>query len=84
MYNLGAFFRKYYANFLSEFYSFNETRILSSYADRCHMSAQLLLAGLYPPKKEQIWTTELLWQPIPVHDMPRHLDNVCRNIVLKK
>lgn len=78
MYNLGVYFRKHYAKFLSEYYSSNETYILSSYAERCHMSAQLLLAGLYPPKKEQVWTPELLWQPIPINDIPRHLDNVCK------
>lgn len=40
------------------------------------MSAQLLLAGLYPPHKEQIWTSEILWQPIPINDNPRTLDKV--------
>lgn len=50
--------------------------VLSSYADRCHMSAQLLLAGLYKPVRNQIWNSDLLWQPIPVHELPRNLDNV--------
>lgn len=76
MYNLGILLRKRYMHFLSEYYLTNETYVFSSYAERCHMSAQLLLAGLYPPKKEQIWSTELLWQPIPIHDLPRNLDNV--------
>lgn len=59
--------------------------MFSSYADRCHMSAQLLLAGLYPPKKEQIWSEHLSWQPIPVPDLPRLLDNVSfREIVITK
>lgn len=40
------------------------------------MSAQLLLAGLYPPQKEQIWSTDILWQPVPIHGNPRNLDNV--------
>lgn len=40
------------------------------------MSAQLVLAGLYPPKKEQLWSSEILWQPVPIHDNPRNLDKV--------
>lgn len=40
------------------------------------MSAYLNLAGLYSPKEEQIWNANLLWQPIPVHTIPRKIDDV--------
>lgn len=76
MYDLGLKLRTIYPEFVPEYYVPNETYVYSSYADRCHMSAQLLLAGLYPPYKEQIWNLELPWQPVPVNDIPRHLDNV--------
>lgn len=85
MYDFGLLLRKTYARFLSEYYFPNETYVLSSYADRCHMSAQMMLAGLYPPVKEQIWNSELLWQPIPVHGIFRHSDKVFlfKKIVLR-
>ena len=76
MYKLGQEFREMYEQFLATEYISENVYTLSSYADRCQMSAQLLLAGLYPPVKEQIWNTNIMWQPIPVHYLQRHLDNV--------
>ena len=40
------------------------------------MSAMSNLAGLYPPKGEQIWNPALHWQPIPVHTLPMEEDNI--------
>lgn len=40
------------------------------------MSAQACLSGLYPPTNEERWNDEILWQPIPVHSSPCHLDHV--------
>lgn len=42
------------------------------------MSAEANLAGFYPPKGSMIWNNTLLWQPIPVHVVPRATDNVLR------
>lgn len=28
------------------------------------------MAGLFPPKNDEIWNEELNWQPIPVHVIP--------------
>lgn len=35
--------------------------------DRTIMSAQLVMGGMFPPQGNQIWNTDLNWQPIPVH-----------------
>lgn len=38
------------------------------------MSAQANLAGLFPPRKDDIWNSFISWQPIPVHAVPTNLD----------
>ena len=40
------------------------------------MSAMSNLAGLYPPKGNQVWNPHILWQPIPVHTKPLAEDNL--------
>jgi hypothetical protein len=76
MFRLGEFLRTRYNGYLSELYSPNDFLMKSSANDRCLMSAQVVLAGLYPPTGSQVWNPDLKWQPIPVHSTPRHLDQV--------
>ncbi|XP_025830640.1 venom acid phosphatase Acph-1-like [Agrilus planipennis] len=76
MYTLGQQLRERYSDYLPEYYLPEEVLTYSSYSDRCLISAELLLAGLYPPVGQQIWNPDLLWQPIPVHYNPRNLDNI--------
>uniref|UniRef100_A0A6P7GAB6 acid phosphatase n=1 Tax=Diabrotica virgifera virgifera TaxID=50390 RepID=A0A6P7GAB6_DIAVI len=66
-YKLGQWLRQKYKGFLNESYSNKDIYVQSSNIDRCLMSASATLAGLYPPKGDQVWNDELLWQPIPVH-----------------
>lgn len=35
------------------------------------MTAQCVVAGLFPPNEDEIWNKKLdLWQPIPIHTVP--------------
>ncbi|XP_066995857.2 testicular acid phosphatase homolog [Anabrus simplex] len=81
MFEMGEKLRTYYDGFLSDIYSPDDILILSSDNDRCLMSAETYLAGLYPPHESQKWHPDLNWQPIPVHSTPRNLDSL---IVVKK
>ncbi|KRT78746.1 Phosphatase [Oryctes borbonicus] len=81
MYDLGKMIRAEYSWFTPQYYLANDVYVFSSYADRCQMSAQLLLAGLYPPVGEQIWNKDLLWQPIPIYSVARSADD---KIALKR
>lgn len=42
----------------------------SSNIDRTLMSAELVLASLFPPSVREMWTKNITWQPIPVHTKP--------------
>lgn len=76
LYELGKKYRSYYSNFLPEEYLEKDVFVRSSDKSRCLMSAYTFLAGLYPPTERQLWHPEIPWQPIPVHSLPRGLDNI--------
>ncbi|XP_075981914.1 lysosomal acid phosphatase-like isoform X2 [Anticarsia gemmatalis] len=76
LYELGKKYRSYYANFIPEEYLEKDVYVRSSDSSRCLMSAYTFLAGLFPPTERQMWHPEVMWQPIPVHSLPRELDNV--------
>ncbi|KAJ8972003.1 hypothetical protein NQ314_000434, partial [Rhamnusium bicolor] len=80
-YELGKWFRIRYGSFLPETYSPNDIYVRSSDKDRTLMSAEANLAGLYPPKKSQIWNQKLSWRPIPIHTVREEEDKV---IAMKK
>ncbi|RLW10324.1 hypothetical protein DV515_00002338 [Chloebia gouldiae] len=44
--------------------------IRSTDCDRTLMSAEANLAGLYPPRGQEMFNPNISWQPIPVHTVP--------------
>lgn len=83
-FELGKYLRQRYAKLLGDgSYSPDTVFTVSSALDRTINSASLVLAGLFPPQKHQVWNQELLWQPIPVYVIPQSEDyfiraeNVC-------
>lgn len=48
--------------------------VLSSGFDRTINSANLVLAGMFPPTGNQVWNNDLAWQSIPVHTIPTQMD----------
>ncbi|XP_030746229.1 testicular acid phosphatase homolog [Sitophilus oryzae] len=76
MYTLGQNLRTIYSEFVPKYYWPLDVNFTSSYSDRCLMSGQLVASGLFPPKDVEIWNPSLLWQPIPMHYLPRNIDNL--------
>lgn len=76
LYNVGSRLATYYSKLLPKVYSPDSIYVKSSDSDRCHMSTAVALAALYPPSGTQIWNEKLLWQPIPIHSLPRELDPI--------
>ncbi|XP_076233585.1 lysosomal acid phosphatase-like [Calliopsis andreniformis] len=76
MYNVGRWIRDRYGSIIGPKYESRLSLIQSSYADRCIMSAQVLLAALYPPTSDEIFVPGLNWRPVPVHSTPRQLDKI--------
>lgn len=76
IYELGQYLRRRYHNLIGSKYSPNKVYIQSTDFDRTIMSAQVALAGLFPPNEDEKWNDELLWQPIPVHTIPMSIDHV--------
>ncbi|KAK0089282.1 hypothetical protein PV326_004534 [Microctonus aethiopoides] len=76
LYNLGAWLRNEYDSLIDKKFKSSQVQIKSSYADRCIMSAQALLAGLFPPIKKDKFINDLSWRPVPVQPIPRNLDKL--------
>lgn len=78
----GRFLRDRYREFLAEPFSTERVHVQSTDVDRTIMSAQLTLAGLFPPVGSEIWNRELSWQPVPVHYQPLSQDSVSTPLTL--
>lgn len=71
---MGQFLRRRYDNLLGGRFDPEKIFVLSSDYDRTINSASSVLAAMFPPTDTQIWNANLLWQPIPVHTIPRDMD----------
>ncbi|KAG8194752.1 hypothetical protein JTE90_026396 [Oedothorax gibbosus] len=71
-YALGKHFRSMYRNFTT--FSPYEIAVVSSYADRCVMSAETNLASFFPPNSEWSFENNVNWQPIPIRYLPKAED----------
>ncbi|XP_071648410.1 lysosomal acid phosphatase-like [Temnothorax longispinosus] len=76
LYNVGQWIRLKYGGIIGRKFESTATLVRSSYADRCVMSAQALLAGLFVPSTEDMFVPGLAWTPVPVHSIPRSLDKL--------
>ncbi|KAG8288107.1 hypothetical protein J6590_023473 [Homalodisca vitripennis] len=66
MYQLGEKLRSLYNGFLDDLYHPGDIVVYSTHLERCFNSAQLILAGLYPPRDFQVWNCNIPWQPIRI------------------
>ncbi|XP_045475064.1 testicular acid phosphatase homolog [Harmonia axyridis] len=86
MYHVGKWLKRKYNSFLSEKYDPNEIYAQSLDYDRCIMTGEATLAGLYPPLADDTWNSKLRWQPTPIHVSPINQDivvnmNACPKIM---
>ncbi|XP_067000756.2 venom acid phosphatase Acph-1 [Anabrus simplex] len=72
----GEYLRKRYDKFLGEIYSPDLIEVLTTGVDRTIMSAQLEMAGMWPPSAEQEWNPELRWQPTSIKSIPLNEDRL--------
>ncbi|XP_011310807.1 lysosomal acid phosphatase isoform X2 [Fopius arisanus] len=76
LYQLGHWLREEYDFVIGEKYYSKTTLVRSSYAERCIMSAQALLAGLFRPVPLDYFVDDLPWRPVPVVPIPRDQDKL--------
>ncbi|KAK6015096.1 hypothetical protein OSTOST_19487 [Ostertagia ostertagi] len=64
---LGKELRRFVGPFVSESYNRMEAKYFSSSANRCQMTLQVVLAGLYRPVGWADWdpSRNLVWSPVP-------------------
>lgn len=65
MLKLGQMIGKKYGDFLAG--NPRGAYVRSAGADRCLASAELVMAGVYPPAGRMLFHPRLNWQPIPIH-----------------
>ncbi|XP_045465282.1 testicular acid phosphatase homolog isoform X3 [Harmonia axyridis] len=80
MHHVGKWLRRRYSSFLSEIHTPSEIYAHSVDFDRCYMTAEATLAGLYPARGKEVWNNNIRWQPVPIHGSPNS-QNVATNML---
>lgn len=77
MYNVGVSLRKRYNRLIPShgLYETSYMNVMSSYAERCLMSAQSFFAGFLMPINK-LHNLSIQWQPVAVNSVPRNQDRV--------
>jgi len=65
-YTYGTFLRQRYDHLISKEYFPTQVKAQSSSAERCQMTTQSVLAGLFPPTGFNVWDPAIKWQPTAV------------------
>ncbi|KAG8036884.1 hypothetical protein G9C98_004206 [Cotesia typhae] len=73
-FDLGVYLRNRYNDFLGETYVPKKIMARSTEYDRAKMSLQLVMSAIYPPKGDQVWNENLIWQPIAFTYQPGDID----------
>lgn len=66
MYKVGQNLNKRYEGLFQGKYREEDIYIKSTQFARTYMSVATVLAAMFPPKHEQIWNSDLNWQPVPI------------------
>ncbi|TKR96320.1 hypothetical protein L596_010356 [Steinernema carpocapsae] len=64
-YGLGEELRKFADSLIQKNFQPSEAKFFSSSANRCQMTLQAALAGLYPPQSYAVFDSALDWTPVP-------------------
>lgn len=66
-YKLGRFLKSHYGDFLGPDYTLDKVTVRATDVTRTKMSAELVMAGLFPPSSSLVWNPDLLWLPVPIN-----------------
>ncbi|CAG9762420.1 unnamed protein product [Ceutorhynchus assimilis] len=83
-FSIGKALRERYNNFLGDYYYPEIIEALSTDYNRTKMSLELVLAGLFPPRAEDLFEDSIFWQPVPFNYLPKDKDKVLLGVLCPK
>ncbi|XP_065201869.1 uncharacterized protein LOC135832508 [Planococcus citri] len=75
LFKLGKWLKEKYAPVIGSNYNGSLISIESGASDIAITSAEILAAGLFPPRGQDMWNPLIFWQPTPVRSTPVTDDN---------